>query len=165
MRIVSIFMIGVATAAIGAAAAADNDAGSNTASEASATASEAAATATGTAATLKSGAGRAVSLVGPPLVMRLNSDEFRIAFGIDGKRCMPGGCSGSIHYRVHWKTADGSVWSDVRRVTYRVSPDSGRTIAVDRQYLDTAEGAHTTEVTDVSVERITCEEGSEGGGT
>jgi hypothetical protein len=27
---------------------------------------------------------------------------------------------------------------------------------VDRQYLDTAEGAHTTEVLDVRVDRITC---------
>jgi hypothetical protein len=99
-----------------------------------------------------------VSLVGPPLVMRLNSDEFRIAFGIDGKQCMPGGCSGSILYRVHWKTADGTPGSDSRRVNYRVSPHSGRTIAVDRQYLDTAEGAHTTQVVHVSVDQITCQE-------
>jgi hypothetical protein len=108
---------------------------------------------------------RTVSLVGPPLVMRLNSDEFRIAFGIDGNRCMPSGCSGSIHYRVHWKTADGTEGSDTRRVNYKVSPHSGRTIAVDRQYLDTAEGAHTTQVLDVSVDRITCQDDALTSGT
>jgi hypothetical protein len=108
---------------------------------------------------------RTVSLVGPPLVMRLNSDEFRIAFGIDGNRCMPGGCSGSIHYRVHWKAADGTEGSDTRRVNYKVSPNSGRTIAVDRQYLDTAEGAHTTQVLNVSVERITCQDDALTSGT
>jgi hypothetical protein len=101
---------------------------------------------------------RSVSLVGAPFVMRLNSDEFRIAFGIDGEACMPGGCSGLIHYRVDWKTADGTARSESRRVSYKVSPQSGRTIAVDRQYLDTAEGAHTTDVTKVSVQRITCRE-------
>lgn len=108
---------------------------------------------------------RTVSLVGPPLVMRLNNDEFRIAFGIDGKQCMPSGCSGSIHYRVHWRTADGTARSDARRVSYQVSPHSGRTIAVDRQYLDTAEGAHTTDVLGVSVDRITCRDGGETSGT
>jgi hypothetical protein len=101
---------------------------------------------------------RSVSLVGAPFVMRLNIDEFRIAFGIDGEACMPGGCSGLIHYRVDWKTADGTARSESRRVSYKVSPQSGRTIAVDRQYLDTAEGAHTTDVTKVSVQRITCRE-------
>ena len=98
-----------------------------------------------------------VSLVGSPLVMRLNNDEFRIAFGIDGERCMPGGCSGLIHYRVQWKTADGTARSEIRRVSYKVSPHSGRTIAVDRQFLDTAEGAHTTDVMGVSVDKITCQ--------
>jgi hypothetical protein len=104
---------------------------------------------------------RSVSLVGTPLVMRLNNDEFRIAFGIDGKQCLPGGCSGLIHYRVHWTTPDGVARSEVRRVSYRISPDAARTIAVDRQYLDTAEGAHTTDIVGVSVERITCQDGAE----
>jgi hypothetical protein len=116
-------------------------------------------------ATAASAAKPTVSLVGTPLVMRLNSDEFRIAFGIDGQRCMPGGCSGLIHYRVHWKTADGIARSESRRVSYKVSPHSGRTIAVDRQYLDTAEGAHTTDVMGVSVDRITCQNDAEPSGT
>ena len=42
-----------------------------------------------------------------PLVMRLSKDEFRIAFGIDGEKCLPQGCHGSIRYRVNWKTEDG----------------------------------------------------------
>jgi hypothetical protein len=119
---------------------------------------------TGAGATVAASAKRSVSLVGPPLVMRLNNDEFRIAFGIDGQRCMPGGCSGLIHYRVHWKTADGTARSERKRVSYKVSPNSGRTIAVDRQYLDTAEGAHTTDVMDVSVDRITCQGDAEPSG-
>jgi hypothetical protein len=121
----------------------------------------AAALAVSTGATAQSSAKHTVSLVGAPLVMRLNNDEFRIAFGIDGKQCMPGGCSGLIHYRVHWKAPDGTARSEVRRVSYHVSPDSGRTIAVDRQYLDTSEGAQTTDVVGVSVERITCQAGEQ----
>jgi hypothetical protein len=119
----------------------------------------------GAGATVAAPAKHTVSLVGPPLVMRLNTDEFRIAFGIDGQRCMPGGCSGLIHYRVHWKTADGTARSEMKRVSYKVSPNSGRTIAVDRQYLDTAEGAHTTDVMGVSVDRITCQGDTEPSGT
>jgi hypothetical protein len=120
---------------------------------------------TGVAATAEASPRHTVALVGSPLVMRLNNDEFRIAFGIDGKRCMPSGCSGLIHYRVHWQTADGIARSEMRRVSYKVSPHSGRTIAVDRQYLDTAEGAHRTHVTAVSVDRITCRHDVEASGT
>jgi hypothetical protein len=120
---------------------------------------------TAAGATVGTSAKRTVSLVGPPLVMRLNSDEFRIAFGIDGKQCMPGGCSGSILYRVQWKTADGTAGSDSRRVNYKISPHSGRTIAVDRQYLDPAEGAHTTQVVNVNVDKITCQEDALTNGT
>ena len=113
------------------------------------------AVAAASAATVEASAGRTVSLVGQPLVMRLNGDEFRFAFGLDGRGCLPAGCTGLIHYRVRWKTADGIAHSDVRRVSYRVSPEAARTITVDRQYLDTAEGAHTTDIVDVTVDRIT----------
>jgi hypothetical protein len=139
MKMISMLMVGVLAAGAGAAATAEESA--------------------------KHTSLRTVSLVGAPLVMRLNADEFRIAFGIDGKQCMPSGCSGLIHYRVHWKTADGTARSEARRVSYQVSPHSGRTIAVDRQYLDTAEGAHTTDVLGVSVDRITCRDGGETSGT
>jgi hypothetical protein len=112
--------------------------------------------------TLSAGAGAAptskhsVSLTQDPLVMRLSKDEFRIAFGINGERCGARGCSGLIRYRVDWKTADGATRSEIKHVSYTVSPLARRTIAVDRQYFDTAEGQHTTEVVRVSIDRITC---------
>lgn len=103
--------------------------------------------------------GSAVSLTQAPLVMRVDKDEFRIVFGIDGLACGQNGGSGAIHYRVEWKTADGATRSETKQVGYTVSPLASRTIAVDRQYFDTAEGAHTTEVLKVSVDRITCRAG------
>jgi hypothetical protein len=98
---------------------------------------------------------RSVSLTQEPLIMRLNKDEFRIAFGINGERCGVNGCSGMIHYRVDWKTADGTLRSETKHVSYTVSPLAPRTIAVDRQYFDTAEGQHTTDVVKVRVDSIT----------
>jgi hypothetical protein len=102
---------------------------------------------------------RSVSLTQDPLIMRLNKDEFRIAFGINGERCGANGCSGVIRYRVDWKTADGTTRSEIKRVGYSVAPLARRTIAVDRQYFDTAEGRHTTDVVKVSVDAITCRDG------
>jgi len=98
---------------------------------------------------------RSVSLTQEPLIMRLSKDEFRIAFGINGERCGVNGCSGMIHYRVDWKTADGTLRSETKHVSYTVSPLAPRTIAVDRQYFDTAEGQHTTDVVKVRVDSIT----------
>jgi hypothetical protein len=95
-----------------------------------------------------------LSLGADPLVMRLSKDEFRIAFAVNGTSCMPAGCSGSIHYRVHWTASDGTSRWEVKAVSYTVSPNASRTIAVDRQYLDTAEGAHTIDAVDVSVHHI-----------
>ena len=43
---------------------------------------------------------RSISLTQDPLVMRVNKNEFRIAFGINGERCGANGCSGMIRYRV-----------------------------------------------------------------
>jgi hypothetical protein len=97
-----------------------------------------------------------VVLTQDPLIMRLSKDEFRIAFGINGERCGAQGCSGMIRYRVDWRTPDGTTRSEIRHVTYTVSPNASRTIAVDRQYFDTAEGQHTTDVLKVSVDSITC---------
>jgi hypothetical protein len=102
---------------------------------------------------------RSVSLTQDPLVMRLNKDEFRIAFGINGERCRQNGCNGMIRYRVDWKTADGTIRSETKHVNYSVSPLAPRTIAVDRQYFDTAEGQHTTDVVKVSIDAITCRDG------
>lgn len=113
--------------------------------------------------TLSAGAGaapgRSVSLTQDPLVMRLNRDEFRIAFGINGERCGASGCSGTIRYRVHWKAAGGAIRTETRHVSYTISPLGRRTIAVDRQYFHTGEGRETTDVVKVSVDAITCVDG------
>ncbi len=102
-----------------------------------------------------------VSLTQDPLVMRLNKDEFRIAFGINGERCEANGCSGIIRYRVDWKTQEGAIRSEIKHVNYTVAPRTSRTIAVDRQYFDTAEGQHTTDVVRVSIDAITCLDGAD----
>ncbi len=115
----------------------------------------------GAAAAGSAPAAHSVTLTQDPVVMRLNKDEFRIAFGINGERCGAEGCSGMIHYRVNWKTPDGTTRTERKQVTYTVSPLAGRTIAVDRQYFDTAEGKHTTEVVKVSIDAITCLVGAE----
>lgn len=96
-----------------------------------------------------------VLLTGAPVVMRISKDEFRIVFGIEGRSCMPQGCNGSVRYRVDWKASDGTARSERKEVNYTVSPDAARTIAVDRQYLDTAEGAHTVDIVNVKVDTIT----------
>jgi hypothetical protein len=102
---------------------------------------------------------RSVSLTQDPVVMRLNKDEFRIAFGINGEHCGDNGCSGMISYRVDWKTANGATRSEIKHVNYTVSPRALRTIAVDRQYFDTAEGQHTTDIVKVRIDAITCIDG------
>jgi hypothetical protein len=94
-----------------------------------------------------------------PLVMRLSPDEFRIAFGIAAPGCAAG-CSGVIRYRVDWRTEDGATLSEVKRVGYSVVPHSSRTITVDRQFFDTAEGAHRVEVVKVRVASISCRTGA-----
>jgi hypothetical protein len=96
----------------------------------------------------------AVLLTGDPVVMRLNKDEFRIVFGIDGKNCVHG-CSGSVRYWVDWTASDGTARTEKKEVSYSVAPEAARTIAVDRQYLDTAEGAHTVDTVKVRVDTIT----------
>jgi hypothetical protein len=97
----------------------------------------------------------AVLLTGDPVVTRLNNDEFQIVFGIEGKSCVPHGCSGSVRYWVDWKAPDGTARSEHREVSYIVSADAARTIAVDRRYLDTAEGADTVDVVKVRIDTIT----------
>ena len=103
-----------------------------------------------------------VSLTQSPLVMRLSKDEFRIAFGINGEKCLPKGCHGLIRYRVNWKTEDGVSRSESKQVSYTVSPHAPRAIAVDRQYFDTAEGEHLTDIVEVSVDAIICAEAMAG---
>jgi hypothetical protein len=111
--------------------------------------------ASGSRATLAAPPEAAVLITGDPIVMRLNKDEFRIVFGLEGKSCAPHGCSGSVRYWVDWKASDGTARSERKEVSYIVSPEAARTIAVDRQYLDTGEGAHTVDVVKVRVDTIT----------
>ena len=99
---------------------------------------------------------RSVSLSQEPLIMRLNKDEFRIAFAINGERGGASGCSGMIHYRVDWKTPDGTTRTERKHVNFTVSPLASRTIAVDRQYFDTAEGQNMTDVVKVRIDAISC---------
>jgi hypothetical protein len=108
---------------------------------------------------------RSASLAQDPLVMRLSKDEFRIAFGVNAQGCVSNGCNGVIHYRVEWKTEDGTLISEFKRVSYNVLPHSLRTMTVDRQYFDTAEGAHTTNVVKVTVDMITCVDGAHANST
>jgi len=103
----------------------------------------------------------AASLTQSPLVMRLGKDEFRVAFGISSVGCTGSGCYGMIRYRVNWKAEGGTTRSDIREVGYTVVPTAARTITVDRQYFDTSEGAHTTDVVEVTVAGITCHRGTE----
>lgn len=101
-----------------------------------------------------------ISLSQAPLVMRLSKDEFRIAFGIAAEQCAANGCHGLIRYRVNWKTEDGITRSEIKTVSYVIAAHTGRSITVDRQYFDTAEGQHRTEIVNVSVADITCEDGA-----
>jgi len=111
----------------------------------------------GTAALADPAPRPAARLAQPPLVMRLGKDEFRIAFGLDTRGCAQRGCGGVIRYTVAWRTEDGTLGSENKRVSYRVLPHYGRALTVDRQYFDTAEGAHTTELVGVTVAGISCD--------
>jgi hypothetical protein len=99
---------------------------------------------------------RSISITHEPLVMRLNKDEFRIAFGINGEHCGANGGTGLIQYQVDWKIPDGTTRTERKHVSFTVSPLATHTIAVDRQYFDTAEGQHMTDVVKVRIDAITC---------
>ena len=96
----------------------------------------------------------AVSLTQEPLVMRLDKDEFRIAFGLNAEQCGANGCDGVISYRVDWKDADGIIRSEQKRVIYAAPPGAARTIAVDHQYLAGARGEHEIQIVKVSVDQV-----------
>lgn len=106
---------------------------------------------------------RPVSLTQDPVVMRLSKDEFRIAFGLDAAHCAANGCSGIIRYRVDWRAEDGTTRSEIKHVSYNATPSAHRAITVDRQYFDTSEGAHTTDVVRISVQTISCVDGAASG--
>jgi hypothetical protein len=111
---------------------------------------------TATVASAASASACSVSLTNEPVVMRLNKDEFRIAFGVAGDQCTTDGCSGVINYKAAWKTEDGATLTDSKRLSYTVPRGATRTVAVDRHYFDTAEGKHTTDIVKVSVDEVSC---------
>jgi hypothetical protein len=108
------------------------------------------------AAVAASAAERPVALSQEPLVMRLSKDEFRIAFGVNAPQAAAAGCNGVIRYRVDWKADDGTQRSESKLVSYAVLPHATRSIVVDRQYFDTSEGRHTTDIVKVHVASINC---------
>src|ERR1700728_5412333 len=83
------------------------------------------------AAGISSAAKRAVTLTQDPVVMRLSKDEFRIAFGLNAERCASGGCNGVIRYRVDWRTEDGTMRSEIKRVSYSAMANANRALTVD----------------------------------
>ena len=98
----------------------------------------------------------AVNVTNDPVVIRMDKDEFRIAFGVAGDACETNGCSGVIRYRAAWRTEDGTEASDDKVLSYEIPSGSKRSIAVDRHYFDTSEGRHTTDLVDVKVGDISC---------
>jgi hypothetical protein len=92
-----------------------------------------------------------VSLTQAPLVIRLNKEEFLIAFGLDAEKCGANGCNGVISSRVVWKAEDGTTRSTLSRVTFLAPAGAERTIAVDHQHF---KGNGTTQILSVSVEGI-----------
>jgi hypothetical protein len=92
-----------------------------------------------------------------PLVMRIGKDEFRIAFSVTGEGCAAKNCSGTIRYQAAWRTEEGVSSTENKLVSFNIPDGAKRSIAVDRHYFDTAEGKHTTDLVDVTVEKITCQ--------
>ena len=93
--------------------------------------------------------------------MRIGKDEFRIAFGVNGEQCQGDACSGSIKYQTTWKTENGATNVERKQLSYEIPHGASRTVAVDRHYFDTAEGKHTTQIVQVSVDQVSCTRGTE----
>jgi hypothetical protein len=98
----------------------------------------------------------AVNVTNDPVVIRMDKDEFRIAFGVAGDACAKDGCSGVIRYHAAWRTEDGTESSDNKVLSYEIPSGSKRSIAVDRHYFDTSEGRHTTDLVDVKIDEVSC---------
>jgi hypothetical protein len=98
----------------------------------------------------------AVTVTNEPVIIRMNKDEFRIAFGVAGDQCADGGCAGAIRYKATWKTDDGAQSVDSKVLSYDIPSGSKQSIAVDRHYFDTSEGKHTTDLVDVRVDDVSC---------
>ena len=98
-----------------------------------------------------------VALTQDPLVMRLGKDEFRIAFGLDGTGCHEAGCTGLIKYRATWETEDGTRRTENKLVSFDIPNGAERSLTVSRNYFDTREAQHTTEIVSVEVASISCD--------
>ena len=98
----------------------------------------------------------AVNVTHDPVVIRMDKDEFRIAFGVAGDACAEHGCSGVIRYRAAWRTEDGTEATDDKVLSYEIPSGSKRSIAVDRHYFDTSEGRHTTDLVGVKIDDVSC---------
>jgi hypothetical protein len=99
----------------------------------------------------------AVTVNNEPVIIRMNKDEFRIAFGVTGDACRDHGCAGVIRYRAAWRTEDGAEATDAKVLSYDIPNGASQSIAVDRHYFDTSEGKHTTELVGVTVDAVSCQ--------
>ena len=98
----------------------------------------------------------AVTVTTDPVIIRMDKDEFRIAFGVSGERCEENGCTGAIRYKAAWQTENGQQSVDSKVLSYDIPNGANRSIAVDRHYFDTSEGKHTTNLVQVTVENVSC---------
>ena len=98
----------------------------------------------------------AVTITKDPVVIRMDKDEFRIAFGVAGDRCEESGCSGVIRYKAAWRTENGEQSVDTKLLSYDIPNGASHSIAVDRHYFDTSEGKHTTDLVQVTVDDVSC---------
>ena len=98
----------------------------------------------------------AVTVAKDPVIIRMDKDEFRIAFGVSGERCQESGCSGVIRYKAAWRTENGEQSVDTKLLSYDIPNGASNSIAVDRHYFDTSEGKHTTDLVQVTVDDVSC---------
>ena len=98
----------------------------------------------------------AVNVTNDPVVIRMDKDEFRIAFGVAGDTCAEHGCTGVIRYHAAWQTEDGAKSIDNKVLSYAIPTGAKRSIAVDRHYFDTSEGQHTTDLVEVKIDDVSC---------
>src|SRR3954469_3958964 len=98
----------------------------------------------------------AVEVTKDPVVIRMDKDEFRIAFAVSGTQCEDGGCSGVIRYQAAWRTEEGAQATDAKTLSYDIPKGASQSIAVDRHYFDTSEGKHTTDLVQITIDDVSC---------
>jgi hypothetical protein len=98
----------------------------------------------------------AVKVAQDPVIIRMDKDEFRIAFAVSGQQCQDGGCSGVIRYQAAWRTEDGAQSTDAKTLSYDIPNGASQSIAVDRHYFDTSEGKHTTDLVQITIDDVSC---------